>query len=105
MNEQLFDFNKTKIRNIYLICHFFLFAVCVSPAANVAELNLQKIALNAMYNISTLGSVEQVKTLLNHKLLDILTRHIYNMDSHEDILEVSFIKSLHFIFAFFLHLT
>ncbi|XP_031627114.1 uncharacterized protein LOC116343268 [Contarinia nasturtii] len=66
-----------------------LINACVSPADNVANHNLQKIALNALYNISTLGSIEQIRVLLNLKLLDILCNHLSQINSHEEILEIS----------------
>lgn len=68
----------------------FFFFVVFKSSVGQSDHNLRKIALNAFYNISTLGSIEQIKVLLDHDLLHLLC---YQLDCpiniHEDILEVS----------------
>lgn len=55
---------------------------------------LRKIALNTFSNISTLGSIEQLRVLLDLDLLHLLYCQLnYRIDMSEDIIEVSRQKS------------
>ncbi|XP_055313869.1 importin subunit alpha-1-like [Sitodiplosis mosellana] len=70
----------------------------ISPMVNVfkssaghVDHNLRKIVLNTFYNISTLGSIEQIKVLLDLDLLHLLCYQFnYQVNMHEGILETSF---------------
>lgn len=70
------------------ICDVFL-AVFKSTNDQI-NINLRKITCNIFFNISSLGSVEQVKVLLSQDLLSLFCGQLHNQNNFdEDTFEVS----------------
>lgn len=90
-NSVLFKFLSQFIfLSLFQIFSQFDLLTVFKSSTDHADHNLQKIVLNTFYNISTLGSVEQIKVLLGLDLLQLLCRQLNSqVNMHEDILQVS----------------